>query len=90
MCLVFRESEEGGEWGRGLIYLNSLVVMKAVMTCWGWIDGVSGEKRGEGRVNEVKSNCRQIAGLDNDLNRPQKPLNSLLQCASILMCRYCT
>ncbi len=48
-----------------MIYLNSLVVMKAARACWRWGDGVSGEKSGEERVNGVKSNCRQIVGLDN-------------------------
>lgn len=32
--------------GGGLIYfhLNNLVVMKAVMTCWGWMDEANREK----------------------------------------------
>lgn len=47
--------------GRGVIYLNNLVVMKAAWARWRWKDKVSGE----GRVNGVKSNCRQIVGPDN-------------------------
>lgn len=80
-CRVPREKKEterekeGRGVGRGLIYLNNLVVMKAARVCWRWMDGVSGEKSGEGRVNGVKSNCRQIVGLDNGLNGPYKPLN---------------
>lgn len=57
-----------------MIYLNNLVVMKAVSARWGWIDGASREKRREERVSAVKSNCRQIVGLDNGLNGPYKPL----------------
>lgn len=55
--------KETGELGveGGLIYLNNLVVMKAAWACWRWKDKVSGE----GRVNGVKSNCRQIVGPDN-------------------------
>ena len=80
-----REKKKAGE-GRGLIYfhLNNLVVMKAVMTCWGWMDEVSRKKSLEERVNEAKSNCRQIVGLDNGLNGPYKPLNPLAQC----VCAY--
>lgn len=99
-CRVLREKKEtarkkkGMGVGRGLIYLNNLVVMKAARACWGWIDGVSGEKRGEERVNGVKSDCRQIVGLDNGLNGPYKPLNPPAQCvcvcAYILLCIYCT
>lgn len=61
---------EGKALGRGLIYLNNLVVMKASRVCWRWMDKESGENSGEERVNGVKSNCRQIAGLHNGLNRP--------------------
>lgn len=71
-----REREKSSqERGRGLIYLNNLVLMKAVRARWGWIDGASGEKSGEQRVHGVKSNCRQIVGPDNGLNGPYKPLN---------------
>lgn len=41
-----REKESRGE-GRGLIYLNNLVAMKAASARWGWIDGVSGVGRKE-------------------------------------------
>ncbi len=49
------------------------------------------EWSGEERVNGVKSNCRQIVGLDNGLNGPYKPLNPLAQCecAYILLCICC-
>lgn len=68
-AFVCREGGVGaGERGRqeswgwwGLIYLNNLVVMKAAWARWRWKDKVSGE----GRLNGVKSNCRQIVGPDN-------------------------
>lgn len=50
-----------GGGGGGLIYLNNLVVMKAAWARWRWKD----KESGEGRVNGVKSNCRQIVGPDN-------------------------
>lgn len=84
--------KEGRGVGRGLIYLNNLVIMKAVGVCLGWIDGVSGEKSGDEKVNGEKSNCRQIVGLDNGLNGPYKSFNPPAQCvcAYILLCIYCT
>lgn len=50
------------------------------------------EWSGEERVNGVKSNCRQIVGLDNGLNGPSKPLNPPAQCecAYVLLCIRCT
>lgn len=65
-----------------MIYLNSLVVMKAVRVCWWWIDGVSGEKRTEERVIGAKSNCRQIVGLDNGLD-PTSLLPPSAQCVCV-------
>lgn len=63
---VRERKKKAGVWG---IYLNNLVVMKAVQSRWGCIAGASWEKSDEQRVQGVKSNCRQIVGLDNGLNR---------------------
>lgn len=70
-----KKESEGRGAGRGLIYLNNLVAMKAAKACWRWMDGVSGEKSREEGVNGVESSCRQIVGLDNGLNGPYKPHN---------------